>query len=128
LGREFRKLWEMGKIEVEDFGERVQTPRFFSTPIEPLFSKSVLPAVWAGVLYVLPMTILWGLTWRHSKPSYRGSDWMLMGLLTFPGCLVGVYFERVLSPPFQALVGLGANWIVFYLVGLLICHLAERFG
>jgi len=39
------------------------------TLVEALLSKPVLPAVWTGVLYTLPMTILWSFTWHHTKPS-----------------------------------------------------------
>jgi hypothetical protein len=51
-----------------------------------------------------------------------------MELLTFPGSLIGMSLGQVLSLPFQVLIGLGVSSIVFYLFGLVICHLAERYG
>lgn len=74
------------------------------------------------------MAVLLGYTWRNTSPRYHGGDWIMVEMLTLPGGILGVYLAKGLPLPFQALFALAANSIVGYLLCLLICHLAERYG
>jgi hypothetical protein len=97
------------------------------TLVDALLSKPVLPGLWAGVLYTLPTAALLGNTWRNTKPGYHGMDWIAATVITLPGSLIAdLCLGKHRSIPLEAIIGLVVNSIGFYLIGLSICHLAER--
>ena len=102
--------------------------RIRQTVFEMILSKPVLPALWVAVFYTLPMAVLLSHTWHNTRPSYRGTDWILVVILTLPGSIIGAYFGKTLPAPFHAIIGLAINSIFGYFLALLISHLAERYG
>jgi hypothetical protein len=97
------------------------------TLVDALLSKPVLPGLWAGVLYTLPTAVLLGHTWHNTRTGYHGTDWVAVVVVTLPGSLIAdLSMGKHRSMPLEAIIGLVLNSIAFYLVGLSICHLAER--
>jgi hypothetical protein len=97
------------------------------TLVDALLSKPVLPGLWAGLIYTLPVGALLSHTWHNSKPGYHGTDWIVGIVLTLPGsALADLCLGKHPSLPVEAAIGLVVNSIALYFAGLVICHLAER--
>ena len=97
------------------------------TVVDAMLSKPVLPGLWAGVLYTLPLAVLLGQTWHNTKPGYHGMDWIAVGILTLPGSVIAdLCLGKHHSLPLETIIGLVTNSVAFYFVGFAICHLAER--
>jgi hypothetical protein len=78
---------------------------------EVLSNVFFVPASWILAFYTLPLAVLLAFTWHNSKPQYHGMDWLMVGLLTYPGCgWQYVFSDRdFVSMPIGALVGLALN-------------------
>jgi hypothetical protein len=79
-------------------------------------------------LYTLPVTILLVCTWYNTKPSYHGMDWMMVGILTIPGCAWEyVFSDREWLPMgCVALIGLDLNTAALCLAGRRFSYIARR--
>ena len=81
-------------------------------------------ALWSAVVYALPTALLLGYTWHNTKPVYHGFDWILIGMLTYPTCvIIDLYFPSAVP----VLIGLRVNAAAVYLLGRLVCHVAKRY-
>ncbi|HEY3741747.1 MAG TPA: hypothetical protein VGL53_17970 [Bryobacteraceae bacterium] len=80
--------------------------------------KSVLAsrrAFVAAMLYALAMSTYFGYVWYNSKPEYHGMNWILAGLLSFPG-LYGVSLVKVeLSNQVTVGIALAINTVLLCL-------------
>ena len=80
------------------------------------------------MVYALSTAVLLGHTWHNTKPVYHGFDWILIGMLTYPTCvIIDLYFPSAVPVQFEALIGLGVNAAAVYLLGRLVCHVAKRY-
>jgi hypothetical protein len=93
-----------------------------------LSNRYSVRALWILAFYTLPVAIVWVYTWHNTRPKYHGMDWILVSLLTYPGCGWELLFaDREFVPmPFGVLVGLALNTAAIYLLTWLCSSLVVR--
>lgn len=70
------------------------------------------------MVYVVPLSLLLAYTWCNTRPQYHGMDWILPGLLTYPGLAIGLLWNATNATAVMA--GIVVNALLLYLLGTLV--------
>ena len=83
------------------------------------------PARWILAFYTLPVGLYLAFTWYNSRPEYHGMNWILVCLLTLPGCEWQLLFSdrEFVSMGIAARVGLALNTSAMFLIAWLFSRL-----
>jgi len=91
-------------------------------------NRSFVPVRCILAFYTLPVVILIAWVWHNTRPQYHNMDWILVRLLTYPGCGWEYLFSNrnFVPMPFAALVALALNTTAICLPACLVSRFATR--